>query len=44
MAVPHPGQEEGGWTIDLPAGSLKMQTFRKLPIQMPKMKAVTSSR
>ena len=30
--------ERGGSTIDFEAGSLYMQTFKKLPMHMPKMK------
>jgi hypothetical protein len=38
MAVRHRGQREPGETTDKPSGMREMQTFRKLPITMPKRK------
>ena len=35
IPAPQTGQELGGVTIDLPAGTLKMTTFRKDPISEP---------
>ena len=34
MSLPHL-QCDGGFTIDCPLGILKMQTFKKLPMQAP---------
>src|SRR5687768_3491247 len=41
--VPHDGQRDGGVTIDSPAGSLPMQTFRKLPTINPRIPMTRSS-
>jgi len=32
------GQRDAGETIEIPSGIREMQTFRKLPMQMPKRK------
>ena len=41
MSLPH-AQCEGGETMDSPLGSLKMQTFKKLPMHAPMQKKNTS--
>jgi hypothetical protein len=35
IGAPHPGHELGGDTIDLPAGTLKITTFKKEPTSKP---------
>ena len=38
MPAPQDGQAEGGRTMESPAGSLKIQTLRKLPMHNPTIK------
>lgn len=38
MVARHRGQREPGETMEIPSGMREMQTFRKLPITMPKRK------
>jgi IS1 family transposase len=39
MVFPQLGHIDRGWTIDFEMGSRYMQTFKKLPIKVPKIKA-----
>ena|SRR5271167_3655095 len=38
MALRQRGQREPGETMEIPSGMREMQTFRKLPMQMPNRK------